>query len=142
MKLYVPIKIIHIIDILFDIYYNVEVGGVLLGEKNDEGYKLTNVVYNLENKNLYAGHFNRTIDDIADEISEIIVNSGYKVNYIGEWHTHPKNISSFSLKDKNSILELTDDFQELILLIRGEDGYSAYMCDNSRFSNMELITEG
>ena len=137
MVIKIPACIINQIDTLYYLYENVEVGGVLLGSKDFSGFTVTNIVYNLRNKSLYAYYFNRTIHDIADEITHII-NSNNNINYIGEWHTHPKQQSMFSIRDRISFLDLNKDFEQLILLIKGADGYSSYTYMNGVIAKTEI----
>ncbi len=105
-----------------------ESGGIILGSVANN--------YNVYISKLsFPSNFdknNRTSFERDKKIAQILIdyefhNSGGKIIYLGEWHTHPEKIPRPSSVDTNMIKEqyrnnlINDDF--LILLIGGLDGF-------------------
>lgn len=116
-----------------------EIGGVLLGKKDHDNYIITDIAYNINNTSLSQFNFTRNISDVKDIMVQLIAESNYEIDYIGEWHTHPNFSSSYSMLDKHAMLKLNKDFAELILIIKSSTHISAYLFTIDSIKELEII---
>ncbi len=95
----------------------IETGGVLLGWWENE----TLIVSNATNAGPNAIHENFYFQADSNYIDMIIdmeyANSNGKVNYVGEWHTHPQVSPQPSKVDLNSLDEIVESSGKLNLLL-------------------------
>ncbi len=84
--------------------FPLETGGVLLGWRT--GPRLA-VVSHVVGPGPGAEHHERSFRPDAawqqKQINEIYENSGRRVTYLGDWHTHPKGSPSLSRRDANTL---------------------------------------
>lgn len=108
-----------------DKYGSIETGGVMLGYVTNETIyveKVSNGGSKAVHEYLYFRADNNYIEMFIDME---IANSGGKLRYLGEWHTHPQinpEPSKLDLDSLEEITESTDDF--CILVILGSLGFS------------------
>lgn len=138
MNIIISKKNLQLLNALYIKYKAFEIGGVLLGKKENGDYIITDIVYNLSGANLKKLKFTRSICDLKDAMVKLIVDNHYNIDYIGEWHTHPNGSSSYSGMDKKAMNELNEDFPELILLIKAESQISTYLCTLENIQRMEF----
>lgn len=103
----------------------IEAGGVLLGYNNGKDIIITKAIDggpNAIHENFYFRADNNYIEMMIDME---FANSGGKVGYIGEWHTHPQVNPEPSEIDLNSLKEIADSANDLsLLLIIGAIGFN------------------
>jgi integrative and conjugative element protein (TIGR02256 family) len=85
-----------------------ETGGVLIGVCN---YKTKSIhVYDFigapKDSQRTSTSFIRGVSGLSDEINEIKFRTGDMIGYVGEWHTHPMQLETLSIRDKQTIDEL------------------------------------
>ena len=102
-----------------DKYGTIETGGVMLGYVTNETIyveKVSNGGSKAVHEYLYFRADNNFIEMFIDME---IANSGGKLRYLGEWHTHPEiipNPSDLDLYSLAEIAESTGDFCLLVIL--------------------------
>jgi integrative and conjugative element protein (TIGR02256 family) len=95
----------------------VETGGVLLGWYEEEKvvvFKATSAGPNSTHENFYFQADSNYIDMIIDME---YANSNGKINYVGEWHTHPQLTPQPSSVDLNSLDEIVESSGKPNLLL-------------------------
>jgi len=102
-------------------HYPVEFGGIFTGYKLDN--LLSIVDFEVPNKFQSTGtKFTREADDLNKYLQDIYEVSLGKIEYLGEWHSHPAGSTQFSSKDLQSIGEIafkseTKNKNPLLLII-------------------------
>ncbi|WP_179236493.1 Mov34/MPN/PAD-1 family protein [Sedimentibacter hydroxybenzoicus] len=133
---------IQILNKLYAEYKAYEIGGVLLGKKVNEDILITNIIFNVDVEKLSRNKYVRNILGIKDVMIDIIEKSNYEVDYIGEWHTHIGISTVFSNIDRKAMIELIEDFPELVLLIKGKIDISAFLFTNKSIRKLTIeLTE-
>jgi len=143
MKIIISRTNIKLLNTLYIENEGYEVGGILLGKRSKDDFIVTNIVFNFSRESLKRNKYIRNILNLTEIISELIKDSNYEIDYIGEWHTHPNMSTKFSSIDKKAMVELNEDFPELILLIKGKNIISGYLFATNNNSELEInIKEG
>jgi len=89
-------------------YYPNEYGGVFIGYKSGNNIIITDILIPDSYKNgktvfvRHPGSLNKRLSAIHEETNG-------KINYLGEWHSHPNGSTSPSLTDLNAMKEISDD---------------------------------
>ena len=116
-------------------YGRIETGGVLVG------YTAGNTIYieKASNGGKHAIHeilyFQADANYIDMFIDMEIANSQDRLRYIGEWHTHPEITPKPSIKDLQSLNEITESSNDFcILLIIGNKGFNLESFKNQSIS--------
>lgn len=116
-----------------------ETGGVLLGTTKD---KIVNVkkASNGGPKAIHRRDYFRADPDYIDMFLEMeLANSGEKIRYLGEWHSHPQRIPEPSGKDIISLSEIASSHDNsTILVIIGAIGFNGKKINSQSLS---LVSE-
>jgi len=101
-------------------YQDLESGGVLLGYIVDEDTIYIETASEGGSKAIHEEFYFRADPNYVDMIIDMeYANSGGKVVYLGEWHTHPQIHPEPSPKDLQSLTEIAEsaDLFSLLLII-------------------------
>jgi len=129
LTVYISVEIMNNIYTQAKLFSPNEFGGVLVGNYSTCG-KIAFVKHtlqpNLNNKSRTI--FKRTVNEINIELSRLYENSGGKLYYLGEWHSHPYSSSQYSQLDLKSIEEIAKEKtvkidSPLMLIIAFGDNY-------------------
>ncbi|WP_346882169.1 ThiF family adenylyltransferase [uncultured Algibacter sp.] len=89
-------------------HYPNEFGGVFIGYKSDENFIITNILIPDEYKNGKT-IFVREPGTLNERLSEIHNKTNCKIQYLGEWHSHPDGPTNPSSTDINAMKEIAKD---------------------------------
>ncbi|MDL2239151.1 Mov34/MPN/PAD-1 family protein [Bacteroidales bacterium OttesenSCG-928-K03] len=85
-----------------------EFGGIFAGIKYDNLWHITDfeipIIYSHSNLK-----FTRDAEYLNDYLEEIYQKSNGKIEYLGEWHTHPFGSTKYSTDDLNSMSEIAKE---------------------------------
>lgn len=103
-----------------------EICGVLIGYKEDKTkYYLTNIIK--DDNPLYSSFYKiiRNTESLYPLINDLVKSTDKRVDFIGDWHSHPKGSCQYSQKDYKSMIKMLNDtdyyfLDELILLITNQ----------------------
>lgn len=87
------------------LHYPNEFGGVFIGYKSDENFIITNILIPDEYKN-GKNIFVREPGTLNERLSEIHTTTNGKIQYLGEWHSHPDGPTNPSSTDINAMKEI------------------------------------
>lgn len=79
-----------------------ESGGLLAGHYKGIDFHVTNLTVPLEGDLCGRYHFHRRSPSHVQQMKNWYLNSGGKINCLGEWHTHPETYPTPSSIDINS----------------------------------------
>ena len=110
----------------FTLSTNNEICGVLIGYKEDKAkYYLTNIIK--DDNPLYSSIYKiiRNTESLYPLINDLVKSTDKCVDFIGDWHSHPKGSCQYSVKDYKSMIKMLNDtdyyfLDELILLITNQ----------------------
>lgn len=104
----------------------VETGGILLGWIDENSNIIVSKATDAGSNAIHDDVYFKADADYIDMIIDIeYANSGGKVVYLGEWHTHPQVHPEPSLVDLNSLREIVESSgKPNLLLILGAVGFS------------------
>lgn len=139
MSIIIYQNIIEELTSLVSRYREVEIGGILLGERNNTDFIITNLIYDFNEAALNKGHFVRNIEPLVKSMCDIIYTSSGRIDYIGEWHTHPCGMSFYSPMDCKAMNKLLLDFEDLLLLIQGRERLEAYLFTRNYKRKLDII---
>ncbi len=117
-----------------------EVGGILLGYRRETGIEITKITtpekWDFSSPNRFIrshkGHKEIAINEWK--------NSNHTIDYVGEWHSHPKGSTSPSLIDISNWKEISKAIRkDMVHVIIGREDESIFVC--SRTNEIELINE-
>ena len=122
-----------------------EGGGILLGKVSiDEKNIYITELYQIESSKSDNTHYERNAT-----VAQEIINNRWKassgvINYLGEWHTHPKMIAVPSNTDINSMKLISKSIQAVIpyifLIILGENNeFSISIVEKSMRGEVKCI---
>lgn len=89
-------------------HYPNEFGGVFIGYKSNENFIITNILIPDEYKNGKT-IFVREPGTLNERLSEIYNRTNGKIQYLGEWHSHPDGPTNPSSTDINAMKEIAND---------------------------------
>ena len=89
-------------------YFPKEFGGILTGIKSDEHWIILDIEIPVKFESKKNG-FVRHPDFLNDYLQESFVMSNSKIEYLGEWHTHPNGSTQFSSQDLTSMKEIAEN---------------------------------
>jgi integrative and conjugative element protein (TIGR02256 family) len=89
-------------------YYPNEFGGVLIGIRDKEKTIVVDFV-TPTNFSISRKKFVRDNKYLNEELERIYRMSYGKLEYLGEWHSHPEGCTKFSNDDKTSMLKIATD---------------------------------
>jgi len=129
-------------------HYPNEFGGILVGVQNDNDviisdFEVPNKFDN--NKNQFTRHASKLNKYLHESYSK----SNGKLEYLGEWHTHPNTNPNFSRNDEESMKELAEDpkvkTNHPALIILGVSkknyDYKLYICFEGKLKHLNQITK-
>ena len=98
----------YLLEAIFNIvsqHYPLEFGGIFTGYKSDNlwfivDFEIPKKFQSSESK------FTREPDDLNIYLKEVYQSSLGKIEYLGEWHSHPNGTTKYSSKDLLSIEEI------------------------------------
>lgn len=109
-------------------YYPNEFGGILVGVRN----KSQSIVVDFltpSNFKISKNRFIRDSGNLNEELEKIYDLSVGKLEYLGEWHSHPNGNEKFSTGDKKTMLKIASDtdvgfnFPFLLIFSLNTNGY-------------------
>ena len=98
-----------------------EFGGILTGVKGKDQDLIIDFEVPTKYQQTNTG-FTRHPDNLNEYLKDIYIQSNARIEYIGEWHTHPNATPDFSFKDFKSIDEIAKDrnsktFSPLLIIL-------------------------
>ena len=137
-------SVLREIEEITNFHYPKEFGGVFIGFKSELGYIITDILVPDDYANgrtIFVRHPG-TLNERLEEIHEI---TNGKIQYLGEWHSHPDGPTSPSNTDKNAMKEIANDkkinVDKPILMIAEVGqlpfGKDLYIYDNKRLRKYE-----
>lgn len=118
-----------------DYSYCIESGGILIGRIDSDSKK----IYLDDITEPYVGdkrskyRFVRLEEGHQGYMDRVWKESGKKLTYIGEWHTHNQSKILASSVDKNNwrrIARQPHNTNELVFIILGKKGFNIWVCKN------------
>jgi integrative and conjugative element protein (TIGR02256 family) len=109
-SIHISRKAILTIKELLHYYFPNEFGGVFIGYRSDKNIIITDVLIPDSYKNGKTV-FVRHPGTLNERLSTIHEETNGKINYIGEWHSHPNGSASPSLTDINAMKEISNDLK-------------------------------
>lgn len=107
-SIHIPISILKEIEQIIKHHYPKEFGGVFVGYKSGENFIITDILMPDEYKNgktvfiRHPGTLNQRLDKLHKT-------TGGKVQYLGEWHSHPDGPTSPSRTDLKAMKDISKD---------------------------------
>ncbi|NQY08208.1 MAG: Mov34/MPN/PAD-1 family protein, partial [Flavobacteriales bacterium] len=91
-------------------YYPKEFGGIFLGQSSKKGQRIviSEMVVPVEFDSK-TDRFTRYPSSLNKKIAEVYKSSEGRINYVGEWHTHPNGKTDYSKKDLKTMNEISLD---------------------------------
>ncbi len=125
-----------------------EICGVLIGYKaNKSNFYLTDII---KDDNSFYSTYNsvtRNTESLYPLINEIVKSKHKEVDFIGDWHSHPKSSCNYSNIDYISMLQMLKDpdyffLSEIILLITNQSKeMKAYLFTYLKINPIEMEIE-
>lgn len=122
-------------------YYPKEFGGIFLGHYSENGKDayITEVVVPTKFKSRKT-EFTRHPDNLNVRIKQVYDLSEGKINYIGEWHTHPNGAGQFSATDIETMKDISGDIDVkidspllvIVLLTKEQFEPTFYICHKGK----------
>lgn len=112
-------------------FYPKEFGGILTGIREKDFWVIVDIEVPTKFESQKSG-FIRHADFLNDYLQKIFVESNSKIEYLGEWHTHPNGSTQFSLQDLSSMKEIANNPEikntTPLLIILGIGNDIKYQC--------------
>lgn len=123
-------------------HYPYETGGVLMGYTGSNGDAVvTDLIFSGPNATHKRYSFCPDQDYQLEQIANVYYDSQGTVNYLGDWHSHPKTFPDLSLLDKRTLTKvaLTPESKcpNPIMVIFGEKP-SKWSINSVRFQNGKM----
>ncbi len=104
-----------------EISKNREIGGILVGAKRNKIFIVTHCIVDYNPPKASCSSLVISTSNIYKELSYLI-NKYKKIDYVGEWHTHPKGCCNLSKIDYETTISMLNErnygnFTELIQII-------------------------
>ena len=121
-----------------------EFGGILVGVKYNNFWHITDFEVPTKYALSKTG-FIRNADNLNAYLKDIYQKSNGKIEYLGEWHTHPFGSTTYSANDFNSMSEIAKEENTknetpvlaILSIQRRKNNYKFYRYQNNRL--IELI---
>jgi integrative and conjugative element protein (TIGR02256 family) len=107
-SIHISKRVLKTIEEITSNHYPKEFGGVFIGYKSKEDFIITNILIPDEYKNGKT-IFVRYPGTLNERLSEIHNITNGKIQYLGEWHSHPDGSTSPSNIDINAMKEIAVD---------------------------------
>ena len=89
-------------------HYPLEFGGIFTGCKFNNIYLIVDFAIPESFKST-GSNFTRETEDLNKYLKDIYDVSNGKIEYLGEWHSHPDGSTQFSAKDQQSMREIAEE---------------------------------
>lgn len=117
-----------------------EVAGIIIGKREDKKSLIKSILVDnksLRNSNKYG--VTRMTKGVVEEFDDLI-NEDNSIDWIGEWHTHPKSVCKPSFVDMVTIESLFEDEtynypENVILIISGENCVNGWFVEKQEKKN-------
>ncbi|MEN8185510.1 MAG: ThiF family adenylyltransferase [Bacteroidota bacterium] len=139
-SIHISKSVLSEIEEITNVHYPKEFGGVFVGFKSEVGFIITNILVPDEYKNgrtifvRHPGALNERLREIHD------ITNG-KIQYLGEWHSHPDGPTTPSNTDINAMKDIAKDKKVNVdkpLLMIAEVGQIPFDKDLYIYSNKKL----
>ncbi|MCF4101578.1 ThiF family adenylyltransferase [Gillisia sp. M10.2A] len=100
--------VLNQIEEITRLHYPKEFGGVFIGFKNETGFIITDILIPDEYRNGRT-KFIREPGNLNDRLKELHKKTAGKIQYIGEWHSHPDGPTSPSTTDLKAMKDIATD---------------------------------
>ncbi|MDY7396979.1 ThiF family adenylyltransferase [Aureibaculum sp. 2210JD6-5] len=107
-SIHISKNVLSDIEEITSAHYPREFGGVFIGFKSSVGFIITNILVPDEYKNGRTV-FIRSPGTLNERLSEVHKITNGKIQYLGEWHSHPDGPTSPSKTDINAMKEIAKD---------------------------------
>ncbi|WP_457559515.1 Mov34/MPN/PAD-1 family protein [Candidatus Harpocratesius sp.] len=104
-----------------------EVCGVLIGYKIKHNlFQITDIIFDSDSYNQSPFSIIRNTSSLYSKIQDLVRNTEKNVDYIGDWHSHPKGSCKYSQIDYKSMNDMLRDekynfLNEIILIITNQN---------------------